>query len=161
MIIIVMGVSGSGKSTVGSLLAQELHWQFFDADDFHSDANRDKMKSGIPLTDEDRAEWLLTLRNLLIESALRNQSMVLACSALRQKYRDALRIDQAALHFVFLKGSFDQIQARMQRRKGHYMGADMLAGQFQTLEEPRDALVVDISESPGDVVDAIRAGMGL
>lgn len=160
MIIIVMGVSGSGKTTIGSLLAGDLGWQFADADDFHSRSNKEKMARGIPLTDSDRAEWLLALRNLLHQHTLSNRSVVLACSALKRTYRQALRVE-AVIHYVYLKGSFEQIQTRMKRRKGHYMSADMLASQFATLEEPRDALVVDVNQTPGEIVAEIREGLNL
>jgi gluconokinase len=161
MIIIVMGVSGSGKTTVGSLLAADLRWKFYDADDFHSRENRTKMRRGVPLTDADRAGWLADLRNLLLQSALANQSVVLACSALKEVYRKALKIDSAVVHLVYLKGSFAEIEQRMRRRKGHYMGADMLASQFEILEEPKKALVVKVNQTPGEIVEAIRAGLKL
>lgn len=160
MIIIVMGVSGCGKTTIGSLLAGELGWRFEDADDYHSRSNRDKMARGIPLTDSDRAEWLLALRNLLLQYTLSNRSVVLACSALKKSYREALLVE-AVIHFVYLRGTYEEIEARMKRRKGHYMAADMLASQFAILEEPQDALVVDINQTPGDILAEIREGLKL
>ncbi len=154
-----MGVSGSGKTTIGSLLAGDLGWHFHDADDFHPESNREKMAHRIPLTDRDRAEWLLSLRNLLIQNSLSNRSVVLACSALKEAYRKTLSIDGALVYFVYLKGASAQIEPRMKKRKGHYMSADMLASQFEALEEPNDALVVDIMQTPAEIVAAIREGL--
>src|SRR4026207_2305814 len=133
MIIVVMGVSGSGKTTVGSLLANDLRWRFYDGDDLHSEANRTKMADGVPLTDEDRAEWLKSLRNLLMQSVFSNQSVVLACSALKESYRQLLRVN-AAVYFVYLKGTAEQIEPRLRARKDHFMNADLLASQFEALE---------------------------
>jgi gluconokinase len=159
MIIIVMGVSGSGKTTIGSLLAGDLGWRYYDADDFHSESNRDKMARGIPLTDQDRAEWLLALRNLLIQNSISNRSIVLACSALKEIYRQSLRIEGALVHFVYLKGTYAEIESRMRKRKGHYMSAEMLASQFEILEEPKGALVVEVAQPPDEIIAAIRDGL--
>jgi len=155
MIIIIMGVAGAGKTTVGRLLAQELGCKFYDADDFHSAANKDKMSRGVALTDEDRTNWLTSLRKLLNQSIKENQSIVLACSALKQEYRDVLRVDDE-VHFVYLQGSYQQIAARMKNRKDHYMKPEMLASQFAILEEPLDALKADISKTPKEIVAVIR-----
>jgi gluconokinase len=154
MIIIIMGVSGSGKTTIGRLLAEELDWKFYDADDFHSAANKDKMSRGVALTDEDRADWLMSLRELLNQNIEEKQSVVLACSALKQIYRDGLLINDE-VHFVCLRGSYQQIEARMKERKEHYMKAKMLKSQFETLEEPSDALIVDITKKPEEIVAII------
>jgi len=158
MIIIVMGVSGSGKTTIGSLLAEDLRWRFYDADDMHSEPNKEKMSAGNPLTDGDRAEWLKTLRNLLLQSVFSNQSVVMACSALKETYRQVLRVN-AAVYFVYLKGTFPEIEARMQLRQDHYMSANVLESQFETLEEPAGALTMDINQPPAEMVAAIRAGL--
>jgi len=155
MIIIIMGVSGAGKTTIGKLLAQELSWKFYDADDFHSAANKDKMSRGVPLADEDRADWLASLRGLLNQNIEVSQSVFLACSALKQEYRDILRVNNE-IRFVYLCGSHQQIEARMKERKDHYMKAEMLSSQFATLEEPKDALIVDISKTPKEIVALIR-----
>ncbi len=154
MVIIIMGVSGAGKTTIGQLLAQELGWNFYDADDFHSAANKDKMSRGVPLTDEDRADWLASLRALLNQNIEASQSIVLACSALKQEYRDVLRVNKE-VHFVYLQGTYQQIEARMKERQDHYMKAEMLASQFAILEEPKDALKVDISKTPKEIVALI------
>ncbi len=154
MIIIVMGVSGCGKTTVGQQLADRLGWPFFDGDAFHPPANIDKMSRGIPLTDDDRWGWLAAIADRMRELIAQDRSAVFACSALKQKYRDQLSIDPA-VHFVYLKGSYDLIWSRMQQRAGHYMKANMLASQFEALEEPRDALTLDIARPPAELVDAI------
>jgi len=158
MNIIVMGVSGSGKTTVGKMLAQKLGWKFFDADDFHSSANKDKMSRGVALTDEDRAEWLSSLRELLKQSIEAHQSIVLACSALKQEYRNILHINNE-IRLVYLRGTYQQIKARMQKRNTHYMKPEMLKGQFAILEEPSDALVVDISNKPEEIVAIIQKAL--
>ncbi|HUH95999.1 MAG TPA: gluconokinase [Anaerolineales bacterium] len=155
MIVIIMGVSGAGKTTIGQLLAKELGWTFYDADDLHSASNKDKMSHGIPLTDEDRAGWLASLRDRLKRTIEDHQSMVLACSALKQEYRNSLRVSEE-VRFVYLRGSYRQIEARMKKRRTHYMKPGMLASQFAILEEPADALVIDIARNPVEIVALIR-----
>jgi gluconokinase len=156
-----MGVSGCGKSTVGRLLAEQLHWRFLDADDFHSPANVAKMREGIPLTDNDRAGWLQRLRDELVSSLQRNMPVVLACSALREAYRAVLRSAGAAVRFVYLRGNFATIQARLATRKDHYMPASLLESQFAALEEPRDAVIISVELSPADAVREIRRQLNL
>lgn len=156
-----MGVSGSGKTTIGARLAQDLGWRFLDADDFHSAENVRKMTAGVPLTEEDRKPWIERLR-LEIGTALgAGESLTMACSALSSASRRALAVDPAAVRFVYLKGSPALIRQRLRNRSGHFMKETMLTSQFAALEEPTDALVVDIDDRPGAIVQKIRAGLGL
>jgi len=155
MIIILMGVAGSGKTTVGNALANELGWDFFDADDFHSPENREKMSRGIPLTDEDRASWLKDLQNVLKKSIQSNRSCIMACSALKEKYRRALLVNQE-VHFVYLRGTYRQILKRLARRKAHFVPPSLLASQFETLEEPTGQLTIDIRFPLKQIVQTIR-----
>jgi carbohydrate kinase (thermoresistant glucokinase family) len=146
MFVIVMGVSGSGKTTVGRALAAALNIPFYDGDGYHLRANIDKMAAGIPLTDEDRADWLATLAELIGDNLHAGQGGVLACSALRQAYRDVLaKPDPERVRFVYLKGTYDVILARMGKRGGHFMKPEMLKSQFDVLEEPRQAITVDVT----------------
>jgi gluconokinase len=156
MVIILMGVSGSGKTTIGQQLAQSLGWPFYDGDDFHPQVNIDKMRQGVPLTDDDRDSWLTALRQL-IDSLLQNdQSAVLACSALKQAYRNRLQRDSEKVRLVYLKGDYDLIRQRLTNRQGHFMRADLLRSQFATLEEPQGVLTVDVSEPPEHLVATIK-----
>jgi gluconokinase len=154
---IVMGVSGSGKTTVSKLLAQRLGWDFYDADDFHPPANIAKMAAGIPLNDDDRTPWLAALHDLISNGLRDNRSGVLACSALKESYRQTLLAGNAGVKIVYLKGTFELIQERMAARAGHYMKPAMLKSQFDTLEEPKNALTIDIDHSTDAIVNAIMA----
>jgi len=160
LIIVVMGVAGSGKTTVGSLLASDLGWEFADADDYHSPANVEKMRSGRPLTDADRGPWLESLRVRIVQWLESGKNAVWACSALRQVYRDRLQVSEQ-VHFVFLKGERDLLCNRLLQRPDHYMKRAMLESQLNTLEEPADAFVVDASLAPAEIVQAIRVGLCL
>ncbi|HUM06565.1 MAG TPA: gluconokinase [Terriglobales bacterium] len=142
MIILIMGVAGSGKTTVGEALAAQLGWEFADADDYHPAANVAKMASGIPLTDEDRAPWLDRLRELILSWITANKNGVLACSALKQAYRDRLEMGPE-VRVVYLKGARELFRERLLARHGHYMRESMLNSQLATLEEPSDAIVVE------------------
>ena len=155
-----MGVTGSGKTTVGRLLAARLGWLFADADDFHSAANKDKMHRGIPLTDADRFPWLAAMHEQIAKWIAAKQDAVLACSSLKQIYRRHLW-DGPGVRFVYLKGSYDLIAERLRARKGHFADEHILAGQFADLEEPSDAMVVDISASPEEIVAEICRRLGL
>ena len=150
-----MGVSGCGKTTIGQMLADRLGWSFYDGDDFHPAANVAKMSRGIPLDDDDRKGWLAVLASLIDEHLQKEQSLVLACSALKQRYRDQLCLDPKQVKFVYLKGSYELIYSRIQDRPWHYMKPDMLPSQFAILEEPRDALTINIGQMPGEIVDRI------
>jgi gluconokinase len=161
LIIILMGVSGSGKSLIGQMLAQAVRWPFYDADDFHPAANIAKMKQGQPLTDQDRAPWLAALRSLIDELLADGRSAVLACSALKQQYRDTLAGDRLNIHFVYLKTDYETIDQRLRRRQDHFMSADLLASQLATLEEPADALTIDAAQPPAEIVRQIRLAFEL
>jgi len=159
MIAIIMGVSGVGKTTVGTVLAERLGWTFRDADNFHPQANVEKIRHGIPLTDADRLPWLAALRELI--RAAGDTGMVLACSALKQSYRDYLREGREDVAFVFLKGNRTLIEKRLEGRKDHFAGPEILDSQFKDLEEPEDALVVDASRDPQSIADEIISALGL
>jgi carbohydrate kinase (thermoresistant glucokinase family) len=152
-----MGVAGSGKTTIGKLLSGRLAIPFFDADDYHPPANKEKMRNGIALTDEDRQDWLIVLNKLAREEKNKNGAII-ACSALKQSYRKKLTegID-AGVYWIFLDGDYECIHQIMKERKGHYMPAGLLQSQFDILEKPGDAIVVDIREPPDTVIDMIIA----
>lgn len=158
MVWIVMGVSGSGKSTVGKLLAERLGLPFYDADDFHPTSNVKKMSSGQPLNDEDRKPWLLTLSNH-IQDWNSKKGAVLACSALKQSYRDLLKSKSPDVHFIYLKGSRDLILQRMKIRRNHYMPPELLDSQFETLEEPAKAIIAPIDRAPEAIVNQVHKSM--
>jgi len=161
MIIILMGVSGSGKTTVGRLLAKELDWPFYDGDDFHPPANVEKMRADIPLDDDDRDGWLASLQNLIRQKIDDGQNAILACSALKQKYRARLRQDRPhEVRLVYLKGDFALIQQRLQTRRHHYMNPNLLQSQFDALEEPADALTIDIAKGSHAIVGIIQRELG-
>jgi gluconokinase len=146
MVVVLFGVAGSGKTTVGRLLSLELGWRFYDADDFHMISNVEKMKKGIPLSDEDRRPWLERLRELIKTCLTQRIDAVLACSALKKSYRQYIQIDKEEVKFVFLKGEFSLIQESLKKRYGHFMNPSLLQNQFETLEEPKEeAVVVDVA----------------
>lgn len=153
--VIVMGVAGSGKSTVGSALAEQLGWDFYDADGFHPIENITKMASGIPLDDADRAPWLASLHALISASLEEDRPAVLACSALRRSYREKLLEGNNGVQIIYLKGSYDLIWSRLSARSDHYMKPHMLQSQFEALEEPKNALTLDISMSVDEIVQEI------
>ncbi len=161
MIIILMGVSGSGKTTIGKRLAAALGWGFHDGDAFHPPANIAKMQSGLPLDDHDRAAWLAAMRALIENSLRAQQSVVLACSALKQIYRERLQADPRDVQFVFLKGDFELIAQRMQSRKGHFMPPHLLRSQFEALEEPQNVLTLDVALPPKKIVAQIKKALSL
>lgn len=161
MVVILMGVSGSGKTTIGRKLADELGWSFHEGDDFHSAASIAKMSRGIPLTDEDRRPWLASLSALVDRAIAKGENAVLACSALKAAYRRVLRGDHAGVVFVYLKADPRVIAERLEHRAGHYAKRNLLPSQLATLEEPEDAMTVDASGTPGEIVAAIRKKLGI
>ncbi len=161
MIIIIMGVSGSGKSTIGKLLADALNWEFQDADNFHSTANIEKMRLGIPLNDTDRKPWLKDLQTAIAVWLQQNTNVVLACSALKADYRQYLVLDSDRMQLVYLQGSLNLLQQRLLGRQNHFMSEKLLNSQLDTLEEPDDAICVDISEPPQLIVENLKTVIGL
>lgn len=158
-----MGPAGSGKTTVGILLAKQLSWEFADGDDFHSPANKQKMSRGVGLTDEDRVPWLQSIRDAMDQWLAERRSVVLACSALKRSYRERLGVDSDAkdIKLVYLKGSYDLLLERLRDRKGHYAREQLLASQLVDLEEPTDSITVEVSRSPEQIVGEIRKQLGL
>lgn len=159
MVILVMGVTGAGKTTVGKLLARRLGWIFLDADDFHSSANREKMHRGIPLSEADRGPWLEAIHDELLRRNGEGQDIALACSALKRAYRDTLSAD-LKMKVVFLRGSPEQLRHNLAARQHHFAGEDLVPSQLATLEEPSDALVEDISLPPEEIVERICSHLG-
>jgi len=160
MIVIVMGVVGAGKTTVGRMLAAQLNWEFADADDFHPASNVEKIRDGIALTDADRMPWLNLLHQAIAQWIVERKNVILACSALKASYRSNLKVSPD-VRFVYLKGSAPLIAERLRARHGHFAGESILASQLADLEEPEDALTVDISSGPQQIVEEIRKGLGL
>lgn len=161
LILIITGVSGSGKTTVGKLVSQQLSWPFYEGDDFHPAANVKKMQSGQPLNDEDRFPWLESLRQLIEKLVPEKQSAVIACSALKESYRKILSDGLSEVRFVYLKASYEEISPRLMSRKGHFMPPELLKSQFETLQSPKDAIVVDASQTPEVIVAEIRKELNL
>ena len=163
MIVIIFGVSGAGKTTVGKLLARELGWHFLEADDFHTAANIKKMRSGHPLTDEDRWPWLEALREQIERFLAVEEDAVLACSALKRKYREHLRVSPD-VKLVFLRGDFALIEAQLRGRRGHFMNPELLESQFADLEEPEpdeDALAIELGRTPQEIVEETKTKLRL
>jgi len=163
MIIIVFGVSGAGKTTVGKLLACELGWRFIEADDFHPAANIEKMRSGHPLSDEDRSPWLDCLRNQIAQLLAAGESAVLACSALKRAYRDRLRAGDD-IKFVFLRGDYAVVEKQLRGRRGHFMSPELLRSQFDDLQEPKpdeNVLTIELGPTPEEIIEEIKTKLNL
>lgn len=164
LVLVVMGVSGSGKSTVAAMLAGRLGWAFGDGDDFHPPANVAKMRGGTPLTDEDRKPWLRAIAAWIDAARATGRPGVVVCSALRRAYRDVLLAGRPDVRLVFLHGDEALIHERQAARPHHYMPAGLVRSQFETLEPPgpdEDALAVSVQARPGEIVDAIVARLGM
>jgi len=155
VVVLLMGVSGAGKTAVGKLLASQLGWEFADADDYHSAANVEKMRNGIPLMDADREPWLESLRAWIVAWIAAGKNGVLACSALKKAYRDKL-VAGPEVRVVYLKADRELLRERLLGRHGHYMKEGLLESQIATLEEPEDAIIVDGGESPEEIARQIR-----
>jgi gluconokinase len=162
VVIIVMGTTGAGKTTIGTMLAAQLHWEFADADTFHPPANIDKMSHGVPLNDADRAPWLAAMRRAILEWISVRKNVVLACSALKHAYRNELRAGPE-VNIVYLKGNYALFAERIHQRHGHFAGEGILAGQFADLEEPGEgeAIVVDAALTPEEIVSEIRVRLAI
>jgi len=160
VIAIIMGTTGAGKTTIGTMLATQLNWQFADADTFHPPANIEKMSHGTPLNDADRAPWLEAMRKAIIEWIAVGKNVVLACSALKRAYRDELRTSPE-VKIIYLKGTYALFAERIRHRHGHFAGEAILAGQFADLEEPTDAITIDAAQSPEQIVAEIRKRLAL
>ena len=160
MIVIIMGTTGAGKTTIGTMLAAQLNWQFADADTFHPPANIDKMSRGIPLNDADRTPWLAAMRKAILEWIVAGKNFVLACSALKRAYREELR-PSPEVKMIYLKGDYALFAERIRHRQGHFAGEGILAGQFADLEEPADAITIDAAKSPEEIVAEIRKHLAL
>lgn len=161
MVLIVMGVSGAGKTTIGRALAAALGWTFVDADDLHPAANVAKMARNEPLTDADRDPWLASVRDVIAAALAREESLVVACSALKARYRARLAADDPLVRFVYLKASEEVLSHRLADRPRHFAGPGLLASQLASLEEPRDAIIVDADGAPAAIVDEIKRRLNL
>jgi gluconokinase len=163
VIVVVFGVSGAGKTTVGELLARELGWRFLEADDFHPPENIEKMRSGRPLNDEDRWPWLERLREQIKRSLATGENAVLACSALKRAYRDRLQVNEK-VKFVFLRGDYEVVEKQLRSRHGHFMDPGLLQSQFDDLEEPQrdeDVITIELGPAPPAIVKEIEAKLHL
>jgi gluconokinase len=160
VVVIIMGTTGAGKTTIGTMLAAQLNWEFADADTFHPRANIEKMSHGTPLDDADRVPWLEAMRKAILEWIAAGKNVVLACSALKRAYRDELR-PSPEVRIIYLKGDYTLLAERIRQRRGHFAGEGILAGQFADLEEPTDAITIDAAKSPEQIVAEIRKRLSL
>lgn len=154
-ILIIMGVSGTGKSTIGKSLSQKLGWPYFEGDDFHPEENVKKMREGFPLNDDDREPWLQILRELILKQIKEKQSAIFSSSALKEKYRRTLAGENKEIHFVYLAGSYELIMGRLQQRDHEYMPSTLLTSQFEALEEPQQAIKISIDQQVEEIIEEI------
>lgn len=160
MFYVIMGVSGVGKSTIGKLLGDRTGWIFYDADDFHPQANIEKMNHGIALTDSDRLPWLKQLQALIAHCLAKDQQAILACSALKSDYRHILSNDSPQVVFIYLQSNYQTIESRIKQRQGHFMKQDLLLSQFETLEVPESVINIDANQTPEAIVTEILQQVG-
>jgi gluconokinase len=160
-ILLLIGVSGSGKTTIGKMLAAQLDWPFYDGDDFQPKDNVAKMAQGMPLNDRDRRPWLLAIHDLLVGIRAKRGHAVVACSALKQDYRDLLLKGMEGIRPIYLKGEYAILEERLKRRQGHFFKAGLLGSQFEILEEPEDAVAVNVDAPPESIVARIRKELAL
>ena len=160
MILLITGVTGSGKSTIGRLLAAQLQWKFYEGDDFHPSVNIEKLKRGVPLDDEDRLPWLTAIRDTILAVIDRGEDAVIACSALKESYRRMLRINSEVV-LIHLQANPELVDERLKHRTGHFMNRALIQSQFETLEQPEAALQIDAGLSPGEIIRLIRARLSL
>lgn len=160
MVVLIMGVEGSGKTSVGQLLAQTLGWMFVDGDDFHSASNKEKMSRGVPLDDADRGPWLRAIHDFVVDQTAKGHNLVLACSALKRSHREQLQ-QATEMKIVYLKGSFNLFYSRLQKRQAHFARETLLASQFASLEEPTDAVTIDASLPEAEIVKQVKSTLPL
>lgn len=156
MVVLITGESGAGKTTVGKLLAEEIKWKFYEGDDFHPARNIEKMKKGIPLTDEDRVPWLKAIRGLINELEVKEENGIITCSALKKKYRDFLLKGTKDVKLVFLYGDYQLIKSRIEKRRHHFFDPRLLKSQARILEEPSDAIKINVDKTPGEITAIIK-----
>ena len=161
MLIIITGVSGVGKTTIGKLLSENMDWTFYEGDDYHTNVNLAKMRNGTPLTDDDRWPWLDALRTKLSEIVLHEENAILSCSALKESYRTRLGSGLKDIVFVYLRGDYQLVRNRISERVGHFMSADLLASQYSDLEEPQNAIVVDAALKPMAIINYLKQALSL
>ena len=161
MLIIITGVSGVGKTTIGKLLSENMGWTFYDGDDYHTDVNLDKMRHGTPLTDDDRWPWLNALRTTISEIVLHEKDAVLSCSALKESYRMRLGSGLKDIVFVYLRGDYQLVRNRISARVGHFMSSDLLVSQYSDLEEPQNGIIVDAALEPMEIINYLKRALSL
>ena len=161
MLIIITGVSGVGKTTIGKLLSENMGWTFYEGDDYHTDVNLAKMRNGTPLTDDDRWPWLDALRTKISEIVLHEKDAVLSCSALKESYRMRLGSCLKDIVFVYLRGDYQLVRNRISARVGHFMSADLLVSQYSDLEEPQNGIIVDAALEPMAIINYLKRALSL